>query len=102
MSATDLIAYLTEEAQYHVIDDEHTKAAELMLMAHGNNCSKLSGTSWKKDAAPNLDAHCDNCQRPGHTKADCWSKGGGKEGQGPGHRKPKKIEKPTESAAVAD
>ncbi|KAF9794104.1 hypothetical protein IEO21_11214 [Rhodonia placenta] len=28
-------------------------------------------------------AKCANCNKPGHSKPDCWSKGGGKEGQGP-------------------
>jgi hypothetical protein len=26
---------------------------------------------------------CSNCKKRGHLKADCWAKGGGKEGQGP-------------------
>jgi hypothetical protein len=30
---------------------------------------------------------CKNCDRPGHSKPDCWSKGGGKEGQGPRQKK---------------
>jgi len=29
------------------------------------------------------DLTCYNCDKKGHTKAECWSKGGGKEGQGP-------------------
>ena len=30
---------------------------------------------------------CSNCRKKGHTATDCWSKGGGKEGQGPRGRK---------------
>ncbi|KIO21111.1 hypothetical protein M407DRAFT_29272 [Tulasnella calospora MUT 4182] len=26
---------------------------------------------------------CHNCEKTGHFKAECWSKGGGKEGQNP-------------------
>ncbi|KAJ7036040.1 hypothetical protein C8F04DRAFT_1096712 [Mycena alexandri] len=26
---------------------------------------------------------CYNCHKKGHVAADCWSKGGGKEGKGP-------------------
>ncbi|CDO71000.1 hypothetical protein BN946_scf184844.g4 [Trametes cinnabarina] len=33
---------------------------------------------------------CFNCNKEGHTKAECWSKGGGKEGQGPKRRGRKK------------
>jgi transposase InsO family protein len=29
------------------------------------------------------DITCHNCSKRGHVKADCWAKGGGKEGQGP-------------------
>jgi hypothetical protein len=29
------------------------------------------------------DVECYNCHKRGHMKADCWAKGGGKEGQGP-------------------
>jgi transposase InsO family protein len=29
------------------------------------------------------DVECFNCKKRGHIKADCWAKGGGKEGQGP-------------------
>lgn len=29
------------------------------------------------------DKECHNCKKRGHFKADCWAKGGGKEGQGP-------------------
>ena len=39
---------------------------------------------------------------PGHTKPNCWLKGGGKEGQGPRQKKSKKGEKKDESAAVAE
>src|SRR5712672_791185 len=28
------------------------------------------------------DIECFNCHKKGHRKADCWAKGGGKEGQG--------------------
>ena len=29
------------------------------------------------------DVECYNCHKKGHTRDNCWSKGGGKEGQGP-------------------
>jgi hypothetical protein len=54
---------------------------------------------------------CDNCQKPGHTKIDCWAKGGGKEGQDPRLKNSKTTKKintdslkqPTrESAAVTN
>jgi len=33
------------------------------------------------------DITCHNCLKRGHVKADCWAKGGGKEGQGPKGKK---------------
>ena len=33
---------------------------------------------------------CENCKCPGYCRADCWSKGGGKEGQGPFQKKQEK------------
>ena len=41
---------------------------------------------------------CNNCNKRGHFKADCWAKGGGKEGQGPKKNK----DKGSESAVVAE
>ena len=38
------------------------------------------------------DVECFNCHKKGHKKADCWAKGGGKEGQGPKSQKWKKVE----------
>ena len=33
---------------------------------------------------------CENCKCLGHSKAKCWSPGGGAEGKGPNHKKKKK------------
>jgi hypothetical protein len=46
---------------------------------------------------------CKNCGKPGHTKPDCYSKGGGKEGQWLKQKKFNKWreKKSEESAAVA-
>ena len=33
------------------------------------------------------DKECYNCKKMGHIAADCWAKGGGKEGKGPKGRK---------------
>lgn len=42
-----------------------------------NNCGGRDGKKQDKDL------ECFNCHKKGHKKADCWTKGGGKEGQGP-------------------
>ena len=58
------------------------------LSAAGNNTSPPLAfqTSDKKKII------CHNCKKPGHKKADCWGKGGGKEGQGPNRKKNTKKE----------
>ena len=39
---------------------------------------------WKGGQGSKKSVECFNCHRnSGHVKADCWAKGGGKEGQGP-------------------
>lgn len=48
-------------------------------------------------------AKCSNCGRGGHTKPNCWSRGGGKEGQGPRSKARRERVKPdaNESANTA-
>ena len=43
------------------------------------------------------DIECHNCHKKGHIKAECWAKGGGKEGQGP-----KRKGRAQEGAAAAE
>jgi hypothetical protein len=58
------------------------------------------GTSQKKQDV------CPNCQKKGHTKEDCWGKGGRKKGQGPfqkkKEKKSKKKKKGKDKANVAE
>jgi transposase InsO family protein len=41
----------------------------------------------KEKQGATKDKECYNCKKKGHFSADCWAKGGGKEGQGPKGRK---------------
>jgi Reverse transcriptase (RNA-dependent DNA polymerase)/gag-polypeptide of LTR copia-type/GAG-pre-integrase domain len=110
MKASDMIAFLIEEAQHRVITDERTKNSELALAAQAKKPGKKKSARGKgKDKAKSEDADvtCDNCHKPGHKSKDCWSKGGGKEGQGPRQKKKKseksdKTEKADETAVVAN
>ena len=44
---------------------------------------------------------CFNCKKKGHRKADCWAKGGGKEGEGPKlKKKGKEVTKETAKVAL--
>ena len=42
-----------------------------------------------KKGGSKKDVECFNCHKKGHYAADCWAKGGGKEGQGPRNKKKK-------------
>ena len=44
---------------------------------------KVLGASAGKGKQVKKDVKCFNCKKCGHMKANCWAKGGGKEGQGP-------------------
>ena len=43
----------------------------------------LAADSRKGKKGKKCDVKCDNCHKKGHTKAECWAKGGGNEGGGP-------------------
>ena len=63
MKADDLIAFIIEEAQHHVINDDHTKSAESALAAQTKNNERSKG---KKKIM------CKNCGRSGHRKTGCY------------------------------
>src|ERR1700722_13762592 len=99
MKPDDLMNFFIEEAQHRVINAERSKNGDSALAAHGKKGKK---GKYGKGQKPKPNVTCDNCGRDGHTKPDCYSKGGGKEGQGPWQKKSKKGEKKTnETAAVA-
>ena len=103
MLPADLLAFFIEEVQHHVIDDKHTKAAELALLAHGKTIKK--GPKSRLNLKTKSNKCCENCEKGGHSKAECWEKGGGKEGQGlkaKGKEKKKTKTETGNSAAITD
>ena len=86
MKPSDLIVFLIEEAQHRVINNERTQNLDQALAAHAKRKGKGKATRVKGDEKAlnaNSNVVCHNCKKKGHKKADCWAKGGGKEGQGP-------------------
>ena len=65
---------------------------------------KPQASSTKDEAfaaeAPKSKKQYSNCNKRGHLKADCWAKGGGKEGQGP--RRGKDKDKSKDGATAAE
>jgi hypothetical protein len=86
----DLIAFIVEEAQHHVINDNCMKSAELALAAQTKNNERIKAR--KKIT-------CENCERSGHGKPDCYQKGSDKESQAPWQQKTEKG-KETDTAVV--
>ena len=99
LKSADLIAFIIEEAHHRVINEERNKNAESALAARSKGTGK-SNRKEKGESKP--DVICDNCEKPGHTGAQCYSKGGGCEGQGPKQKARAKAKaKESETAVVA-
>jgi hypothetical protein len=94
-----MIAFILEEAQHCIINDEHTKSTKLALVAQTKKPGKPRG---KKKETNKSDITCKNCKRTGHGKPDCYSKGGGKEGQGPRQRLKQKLKESKTVVVAAD
>ena len=88
----DLMRIILEEAERRSINDHGTDQSGSALY--------MKKRSKKKGKEPQSDVTCDNCHKPGHTKPECFGKGGGKEGQAPWQKK-KKRSKDAGTANVA-
>jgi hypothetical protein len=78
ISSDMLIQEIYETADESTVHTNADAAAEQTAMAASFGKGKRRGARGDKK-----DLKCDNCDRTGHIKRDCWSKGGGKEGQSP-------------------
>ena len=100
-TADEIIMIFLREARHRVILKAETKAGEA-LAAYANENSKSKSSGKGKRCGPK----CCNCKRLSHKSIDCYSAGGGKEGQGPKqknlkHQKGRKHDEVTSSANVA-
>ena len=95
MKANDIISFIIEEVQHHVINDDCLKNAEL-----ATRMKKTGKSKGKKKEKNQSGEACGNCERTNHTIKNCYSKGGAKEGQGP--RQKKNANKPKTVVIAAD
>ena len=102
MTPLDLISFFTEEAQHRLIHEERSKEAESALIADRRRQKKCTDNKGKTKPNSNSNDRCENCNKNGHIKVDCWAKGGGKEGQGPRQKKANKSQNLPKAAIVAD
>ena len=99
MKPDDLMNFFVEEAQHRVINAERSADGGSALAVQGKKGKRNYGSKREKSKSG---VSCENCGKSGLTKPNCYSKGGGKEGQWPKRKDHKKGAKKTdESAAVA-
>ena len=78
--------------------NQKEKSSDATFYTSTGNSSNNQNKGGKRT---NRDIECFNYHKKGHKKINCWTKGGGKEGQGP-KSKPKKEEFKKETANTAD
>jgi hypothetical protein len=83
----------TINASAHISKEKLTPHTVMQLMADKYKHHTTKNKNNSQDKAFATDAKCKkkniecfNCKKCGNVKADCWAKGGGKEGQGPHHK----------------
>ena len=94
----DLMLAIVDEYDRRSTRQGSSKEKGTDVAFHAGGTNNRGGRTTKK---PNKDVECFNCRKKGHKKADCWAKGGGKEGQGP-KMKSKKEDPKKESANTVE
>jgi len=88
-----LMMSVTDEYDRRNVKTQESKRKGKDVAFHAGGRSR--GPKYK-GAGSKLSLECFNCHKKGHKKADCWAKGGGKEGQWP---KSKRIDKSSRNSA---
>ena len=88
LTPADVIWHLTEESTSVEIEDSINKSNAAMMASTSKDSKPKEGKRKGKDKSKSskddiLCTNTPNCGRRGHTKDQCWEKGGGKEGQAP-------------------
>jgi hypothetical protein len=84
ITTDEFIAAINDELRRR---NDRATTSDTALKAYAPNAKPASGT---RRGAKSAKSKCENCGRPNHTKENCWSKGGGKEGQSPWKKKAKR------------
>src|ERR1700759_1352396 len=69
-----------------ILIDEFNRRKGRLDLANAGTTMQARNTRENRDnrdRRPRRNVECLNCKRIGHTKENCWGRGGGKEGQGP-------------------
>ena len=94
MKHNDLITFILEEPSTESLMTNVPKLQKQPLphIQKKGKQNKLWKQKKAEKSSNTTTEECDNCGRPGHTTLDCYSKGGGKEGEAPWKQKKKKPE----------
>jgi len=83
----------------HISDDYDKR---MLSASNGKKAEDQAfAATTQHDKRDKRNIECYNCKKKGHMKADCWAKGGGKEGQRPNHNKRDDRNKSKDSTAAA-
>lgn len=100
---TELLTTIKTIAKDEKYLAETTRADAYYANTHGGKGGKSGGGGKGKAGGRDKSKDkCSNCSKLGHWAADCWAKGGGKEGEGPKSKRSGSAAKPKETAAVAE
>jgi gag-polypeptide of LTR copia-type len=72
--------YILNESKWCVIKNQRKDSKD---EAFATDAKKDDSKDTNKGKDKDKPKQCSNCQKHSHVKANCWAKGGGKEGQGP-------------------
>jgi len=87
ITADSFRAFLLDEYECRqLMEKEDAKAAKTGKDGKDSKDEAFATDSTKKKDKHKHKVECHNCHKKGHMKANCWAKGGGKEGQGPQQR----------------
>ena len=85
-SKTDGTALTSHELVAILLEEERRRNARTGYSQDVAMHGKYAKGDKKKNSGDS-EKECHNCHKKGHIAKDCWAKGGGKEGQGPGSKK---------------
>jgi hypothetical protein len=74
--------YILDKSEWYTIKNQRKDSKDEAFAADTKKDNSKDTDKGKDKDKPK---QCSNCQKHGHSKADCWAKGGSKEGQRPKH-----------------
>jgi hypothetical protein len=88
ITADSFRAFLLDEYECRqLMEKEDAKAAKTGKDGKDSKDEAFAADSSKKKDKDKRKVECHNCHKKGHMKANCWDKGGGKEGQRQRHHR---------------